>query len=118
MPLEVVGGGTDTTGTSPAPREESSTTLELSSVLPIGLLSDDDEDEEETLSVVELPLETSPSDTDLSTLFPLGLSFLLMMKITKKKRGVHHNLLHLPVVCLLTMPHLPSLTLTKMLSLP
>ena len=116
MPLEVVGGSTDTTGTSPAPeivRED-----ELSSVLPIGLLSDDDEDEEETLSVVELPLETSPSDTDLSTLFPLGLSFLLMMKITKKKRGVHHNLLHLPVVCLLTMPHLPSLTLTKMLSLP
>ena len=76
VPLEVVGGGTDTTATSPAPdivAGESSTTLELSSVLPVGLLSDDDEDEEETLSVVELPLETSPSDTDLSTFFPLGL---------------------------------------------
>ena len=77
VPLEVVGGGTDTTATSPAPEivagEESSTTLDLSSVLPVGLLSDVDEDEEETLSVVELPLETSPSDTDLSTFFPLGL---------------------------------------------
>ena len=76
VPLEVVGGGTDTTATSPAPEiagEESSTTL--FSVLPVGLLSDDDEDEEETLSVVELPLETSPSDTDLSTFFPLGLFF-------------------------------------------
>ena len=60
MPLEVVGGGTDTTGTSPAPEivagEESSTTLELSSVLPVGpvhfvpsrtLFSSDDEDNQE-----------------------------------------------------------------------
>ena len=82
-PLDAVGGDTDHTtthSTGAVGEEDTYTAISLASVLPVGVLSDDDDKEEKEEIELQLAQPTglssateSSQDTPLASLFPLGL---------------------------------------------